>query len=68
MKTLLVKALTAQAAAQNDMAQQLEFIQLQNQLQDKKLTIMAAKMGITFNELDQEPSQVPHNDDPSSPK
>jgi hypothetical protein len=66
IQTLLTKAIIARVAAQNETARELEYIQLQNQLHDKKMTIMAAKRGITFSELDEEP-QVPHDAGPSSP-
>jgi hypothetical protein len=59
MKTILAKAITVRDAAQTEMARKIEFIQLQKQLTNKKLNIMAAKQGIIFNADVEETTQVP---------
>lgn len=65
MKIMLYKAITVEDVAQTKMARQVEFIQLQNQLTNEKLGIMASKQGITFNNDGEDISQVPR-DPPSS--
>lgn len=68
MKIILAKAINdySRDAAQTEMARQIEFIQLQNQLLDKKLNIMAAKQGIVFSADGEETTQVPRDASSSS--
>lgn len=66
LKKLLSKAITDKVVAHNELAKEMEYIQLQIQLLDKKFTIMAAKNNINFIATYKETHLVPWDDPPSS--